>query len=189
MKIPKRIKLLVILIVVLILLVAGIYFFTKKSQAHSAAATQAVSSSTRNYSGNDFNVDYLAKDTLEGVDTKSGMREVSFTDSDPSLKHEYDTLYTVYIKDGISDTQTLATYVKSFINTYNGGSGAAITEKTVTVVGTSGLEFSYNSTARGLKNDPVYTTAVIHDNNAYIIQQVNGNPAGYMQFVSSFSFQ
>jgi hypothetical protein len=149
----KRTWLIAIAIIVVII---GFYYIVKGRSHPKAITAPVVTPATNNFSNVNFKEIYPANLTLEGYDAKSGTQDISFTDSDPSnKKHEYNILYTIYIKPGITDNQVLGVYVENFIKTYNGGSAAPITQKTIQFAGTTALQFSYNSTAQGLPNDPI----------------------------------
>jgi len=201
-----------VLVIIIIVLLGLIYYFAEVKPQQMVASQQVPASITSqpqttvsqatpssntagNYSGNGFTVNYPANLTFEkNVTSYGGVKEIGFTNSDPNDQaHEYQILYTVYIKDGISDNQTLEAYVKNnfvnFANLFPNGPQVPVTEKTVTVDGRTGFQFSYKGFAGGY-GGTVYVTAVVHDGKAYVIQfGQTGTTTDYMNFVSSFSFQ
>jgi hypothetical protein len=154
-------------------------------------STTTTTPEQKKYSGNGFTVDYPALYSIEDNGTfvaTLGAKAVNFITGDPNdTTSEFQTQYIVFIKDGISTNEALATYTKGLIKHENGDQSFPITEKTVTLTGRTGLQYSYKAVAGGY-DGTVYVTAVVHNQKAYIIQFVNGTTSNYMKFVASFSF-
>jgi hypothetical protein len=157
---------------------------------NSPAAKQPSSKDT--YQGYGFTVDYPTSKTYEDVGTYMaawGARAVIFLNGDVNDNtQDVRANYIVYIADNIADNQALDIYTKKFIKGTNGNENFSIDEKTVTVAGRTGIQYSYKAIAGGY-DGIVYVTAVIHDKKAYIIQFIDGTTSDYMKFVSNFNFQ
>lgn len=201
----------VVVLVIIIIILVGKLFYPKKTISESSVVSPQVFNQQQNqptqtnanpkpapsaltdgsYRGNNFSVaypsSYVQEDNVTFI-ASVGARAVEFMAGDTSDQtRENQILYTVYIKDDIADNQALSLYTKSLIKHLNGDQNFPINEKTVTVAGRTGIQFSYQAIAGGY-NGTVYVTSVVHDKKAYIIYFVNGSTADYMKFISSFNF-
>jgi hypothetical protein len=145
----------------------------------------------KNYTGNDFTVEYPASRAVEDNATYSatlGASAINFINGDPNdTASNYETEYIVFLKGDITTDEALSKYTKNLIKHVNGNQSFPITEKSVTVAGEKGFQYSYKAIAGGY-DGTVYVTAIVHNQTAYIIQFVNGTQADYEKFVSSFTF-